>query len=121
MKYILITISAMLMSCASKPAKDTNSSLTKSASSETKTEMTKPGSKDKTATKSLPTEGQINCVYGDIKRELKIVKTAERCTVEYTKDGATQEIGTGAPNSSFCAEIAERVKNNLAASGYKCE
>ena len=123
MKYILIAISALLMSaCASKTTKDNadasktpEATATKEASAAAKKSDAK-----KAATANTTNPGDINCTYGDIQRTLRVIQNSERCSVEYTKDGAIQEIGTGSPNSTFCAEIAERVKNNLTAAGYKC-
>jgi len=76
------------------------------------------------AAKSTPVAstaaGDIVCEYSDIKRELKVVQNPDGCKTEYTKDGTTQEVATGAVGSNFCGEVANRIKGNLEAAGYKC-
>ena len=98
MKFILVALSLLVMSCASKPANDVKTDV--------KSDI------KKVVSKAAPAIGDVTCSYGDVKRELKVVQSPERCAVEYTKDGATQEIGSGAAGSTFCAEIVERVKNH---------
>jgi hypothetical protein len=73
------------------------------------------------ATVEKSTEGTTVCTYEDIRREVAVVETGERCVVEYTKDGEKREIGSGLPKSPVCQGIAEKVKSNLESNGYKCE
>lgn len=123
MKYFLIPISFLFLACSSKPTKDSAAPAAATPSTAAKTEAAKK-TETKNAKKmadSTTSGDSVKCTLGDIVRELRIVQSPERCTVEYTKDGSTQEIGTGVPNSPFCTELVERVKNNLSAAGYKCE
>ena len=131
--WSLILTSLFVVSCASKSVKNSSAdesdkSTASAASKETSSQDAKKGTKTtkKTTQKVEPKSGEsssagdVVCTTGDIKRTLHVTQSSEHCSVEYTKDGSTQEIASGAPNSSFCDEIVSRVKNNLSSAGYQC-
>jgi hypothetical protein len=133
MKHRIFSISTLavfalslgMIGCASKKTKQevdktVSAGTAKTADKKADKKGTAP---TKTAAASAPAEGQDNytCTSGDVKRELKVVQTAERCTAEYTKDGTTQEIATGSAGSKYCGEVVERVKGHLVAAGYNCQ
>lgn len=120
MKYIVLVISLLFVACASKPKSGTSEA--QKAETAKATVDAKPAKTEaKPAAQPATTSDHVTCTLGDIRREIKITRTAERCGVEYTKDGTTNEIASGGPGSPHCAEVLERVKNNLTAAGYKCE
>lgn len=131
----LTLLSALfLISCASNPKPGTTASAEKAMETQTPAASKTPDKKEKTAPATKAAQNQANmgtvtetnaseviCTYGEVKRELKVTRTSDRCAVEYTKDGATQEIATGTANSPFCTEVMDRVKNNLVSAGYQCK
>ena len=121
MKLLLVlSISFALAACGSSAKKDTASPKTDAAKTQagSTAKASEPAKAASSETKSIA--GYV-CVIGDIKRELRNVKTSTGCSVEYTKDGTTQEIASGSANSTHCSEVMERVKNNLSTAGYKCD
>ena len=94
------------------------------ATTPTTTEAKATNAPTTAAKKSAPVASpgsKITCRYNDISRELVVDQSPDRCAVQYTKDGATQEIATGSAGSAYCQEVADRVKNNLVAAGYECK
>lgn len=124
MKYYIMAISVALITtaCSSTKKAETTAPAEKPAAKAAATKETKATAKS-AAKETTAAEGSSVsvCTYGEVKREIKINQAADKCTVEYVKDGNTQEIASGASQSSFCGEIADRVKNNLTTAGYKCE
>ncbi|OFZ18206.1 MAG: hypothetical protein A2Z20_11810 [Bdellovibrionales bacterium RBG_16_40_8] len=114
--FAIILSSLFVISCSSQAVKDSKDD------AETGNKVQdKAVTEVKKVNKASTSTGSVSCTYGDIKRELNIVQSPDNCTVEYTKDGTKNEIGSGAPNSPFCEEIVNRVKNNLTAAGYQCK
>lgn len=126
MRLFIIAISMIFAACSSLPAKkaDTGAApaATNTATTPAKAGDTQSATKNKkSAAAAADGSTATKCTYNQVKREIKIKQSAEKCTVEYVKDGSAQEIATGTANSSFCTEIADRVKNNLTSAGYTCE
>lgn len=120
--YILVATALFAVSCASQKKSETVvEKKAEATAATTKTDKTTPNQKVAKASSSEATAAEYVCTYGDVRRELKNVQTAEGCRVEYTKDGAVQEIATGAANSQFCVDVIERVKSNLTTAGYTCK
>jgi hypothetical protein len=130
MRILLAALFLMICACSSSkksvskdpetPAAETTAKSDKS--SPVKTESSTPKA-PKAITTGQPTEGvaTVTCVFGEVKRQIRVENANEKCRVEYVKEGQAQEIATGAMFSSFCNEIADRVKNNLTSAGYQCE
>ena len=135
MKYYILFMSIVISACSSSPSKTTtpnNDKKSETAQSKTaqnqekssavvKTESPVTKETPKSASPNTESSTLVTCIYGSVKRELKINQAIDKCTVEYVKDGNSQEIATGIVKSPFCVEIMERVKNNLTTAGYKCE
>jgi hypothetical protein len=126
MKYIVLALTLLSLSCASKPTANGTAANAKSGKpSDSKmtpaTKILSAKGGDKVVEKAKAAATEATCKNGSVIRTLKVVKNGDQCSVEYTKDGATQEIATGAAGSAHCSDVATRVKNNLVAAGYKCE
>jgi hypothetical protein len=124
---ISIALSFFISGCSSTGAKTSAPATTAAATSEaspttTPTPAAKaaPAAATAPSTPSAPADSVV-CTFSDVKRELRLLQKAEGCTVEYIKDGTTQEIANGAAGSNYCPEVLERVKNNLVAAGYSCK
>jgi hypothetical protein len=77
---------------------------------------------EKTAKVAASASGDnVTCKLAKVERTINIVKNDDSCVVEYTKDGNKSEIATGNLTSTYCKEVQDRVRNNLAASGYDCK
>ena len=123
MKYVIAALTALSMvACSSAKKTETAQPAAKvptaSAAPAAKTETTT--ATPATAKKSATGDSTV-CKYEDVTREISIVENTDRCVVEYTKDGEKKEIGSGLPKSPICQSVAEKVKSNLEAAGYKCE
>jgi hypothetical protein len=63
----------------------------------------------------------VTCKSGSTVREIAVVSKDGHCAVNYTKDGNTSEIATGALSGAHCKETQTKVKENLVKAGYTCE
>ena len=115
MKYVILAALALgLGACSSGGKKSDGSNDSK------KPAVTKSDSKKGGSGKQMKNSNSVVCTYDKIKREIAVVTKGENCSVEYTKDGTINEIATGSAGGTFCNEVQERVKNNLASAGYSC-
>lgn len=73
------------------------------------------------AAESAEMINRMTCASGSDTRELEIVAKDAGHVVNYTKQGATKEVGTCSTNKSKCQEIFERIKANLEKSGFTCK
>jgi PBP1b-binding outer membrane lipoprotein LpoB len=123
MKYGIIAITslviALMISGCSGASKKAESSAPPTAAPATATQP--PSAKAKKEAPAAAPGSKITCKYDNIIRELVVDQSPDRCVVQYTKDGTTQEIATGSSGSAYCQEVADRVKNNLVAAGYECK
>ncbi len=103
---------------AAVTAKKGGKAVSKKAAAKTEAATAQPAAKEAAAKESGST---VTCKSGSTVRELTVVTKDGHCAVNYTKDGATTEIATGALTSNHCKETQEKVKENLVKAGYSCE
>jgi membrane protein involved in colicin uptake len=115
-----MTLAISLTGCSSAKKADAPAAAAPAAKEAAAPTANKTAPKAKAAAVASTAAGDIVCEYSDIKRELKVIQNPDGCKTEYTKDGATQEVASGAVGSNFCGEVANRIKGNLEAAGYKC-
>lgn len=64
-------------------------------------------------------EPLLICKNKKIVRTVRITKEKGLCKTQYTKDGKTQQIGSGM-NPSSCQKVLDGVRKNLEASHWSC-
>lgn len=64
-------------------------------------------------------EPLLICKNKKIVRTVRITKEKGLCKTRYTKEGKTQDIGSGM-NPSSCQKVLEGVRKNLEASHWSC-
>jgi len=65
--------------------------------------------------------GAVVCTLDGLTREISVIENSPGCTVQYTKDGESSEIGRGSSESDFCPNLLNRVKGNLESAGFRCD
>lgn len=125
-----VVFAASLAACSSSAKKSTPASApvaaaaTKSTPAAAKKSATTSKAAPATAANSAvaTTEGStVTCTSGKVQREITVAAKDGGCAVNYTKDGSTNEIATGAAGSSKCKDTQEKVKANLEKAGYTCK
>ena len=117
MRYLVILAMAFTLGACqqsgSKKSKDMKDSKAKAEKS-----MSKSKSKEMTA----KAEGDgVKCSGFGVNREIAIVKSAEGCTVQYTKDGNMKEVANGSVGSDHCMNVAKQIQTKLESNGFKCQ
>lgn len=64
----------------------------------------------------------VTCKSGSDERIIEVVqKDGAGCAVNYTKSGATSEIGSALNDASVCQGIVAKVRGNLETAGFACK
>lgn len=122
MKHLLLSLIAIgFVGCASSEKKEAAKPAAPAAAPATAAKPAAETTQKTVKAAAQNAAGATVCMYEDVRREIAIVETADRCAVEYTKDGEKKEIGSGLPKSPVCQSVADKVRTNLETAGYKCE
>lgn len=111
MRYIIAILTLATMVGCSTAKKNTTAEPAKPATKNGKAE-TIPGGASTTST---------ICSIKSETRTIEIVPDGKGCKTIYTKSGTPNTVGTGRNGTISCEKIAEKVKGNLEAAGYKCK
>ena len=115
MRYLVILALAFTLGACQSGSKKSKDMKDGKAKAEKK--MSK--SKKKMAAKA--TGDGVKCTGFGVTREIAIMKSAEGCTVQYTKDGVMKEVANGSLTSDHCSNVATQIQSKLEGNGFKCQ
>jgi len=125
MKISWIVSLLVVSACASSPNRNAASGEATpptTAPATAKAEATASATVPVTKAQDAGASNAVTCRSGKEERTLAL-KTADGggCELTYTKAGATKTIATQRSGTARCAEVMNKTRANLEASGFKCE
>ena len=116
---IILTLGFLAVSCSSSDKKVMTDEAVKAV------EPMKDKSEAAVAEVMKPAEGNMmktECTLGKDTRGISVDKNgANGCTVNYTKNGESKQVGRSSVGKTYCEEIANRITTNLKNAGFSCQ
>ena len=113
----LIGAMSFTTSCAHKKSTTPSDVVTVEAAAEKKQQ---PKELAKNTLEKEDTNLSYNCLVAGDKRTVILNKETKKCTVNYTKEGNTNEVAWGESRPEICQAAFDKIRTNIESAGFKC-
>lgn len=117
-----IAVATLLLSaCAGSKAKNEPSPEKTSPPAASSPSKVEEKAKSSTKGESTAVEDKVLCAHGKEERTLEVRAKDQGCELIYTKGGQEAVVATSHSGKAHCAEMQNKIKGKLTASGFTCK